>query len=148
MTAKVFLKIKYTFVLVFFILLSFSISAQTADLILKVTNISPLTGKIMVAVFNSEETYFDVDKMYAGYEIAADSSVVVYVIQDLPVGTYAITIYHDEDNNGEMNRSWLGMPKEGYAFSNNFTSAIRPASFSDAAFQLSRDTTLVIKMNY
>lgn len=139
---------KYTFILVFFILLSFSISAQTADLILKVTNIHPLTGKIMVAVFNSKETYFDVDKMYVGYEIAADSSVVGYVIQDLPDGIYAITIYHDEDNNGEMNRSWLGMPKEGYAFSNNFTSAIRPASFSDAAFQLSRDTTLVIKMNY
>jgi uncharacterized protein (DUF2141 family) len=113
-----------------------------------ITNIQPLTGNIMVALFNSKETYFDIDQMYEGFEIPADSSRVECTFQDLPIGTYAITIYHDEDNNGEMNRSWIGMPKEGYAFSNNFTSLIKPASFKDAAFQLQKDTTLEIKMNY
>jgi len=139
---------KLIFSFAFYFLINFSLSSQTADLTVKVTNIHPLTGKVMLAVFNSKETYFDIDQMFAGCEIPADSSVVSYTFKDLPVGTYAITIYHDEDGNGEMNRSWLGMPQEGYAFSNNFTSLIRPASFDDAAFQLQRDTTLEIKMNY
>ena len=125
-----------------------TLSAQTAILNIKITNIQPLSGKVMVALFNSKETYFNIDQMYAGREIPADSSIVTCVFQDIPNGTYAITIYHDADENGEMNRSWIGMPKEGYAFSNNFTSAIRPASFNDAAFLLQGDTTLEIKMNY
>lgn len=139
---------KLLFTLVAGIFFYLPLFAQTASLTLKVTNIQPLTGNVMVAVFNSKETYFDIDKMFAGCEIPADSAVVSYTFQGLPVGTYAITIYHDEDGNGEMNRSWIGMPNEGYAFSNNYTSLIKPASFSDAAFQLQKDTSLEIKMNY
>lgn len=124
------------------------LSAQSADLTLKINNIDPLEGKIMVALFNSEETYFDKEQVFADFVIAADSAEVTCTFQDLPEGTYAITVYHDEDDNGEMNRNWIGIPKEGYAFSNNFTSAFRPASFNDAAFQLQEDTTLVISMVY
>jgi uncharacterized protein (DUF2141 family) len=137
----------YLFLVLVFILHFYPV-AQMASLKVEITNVHPLEGKVMLALFNSKETYFDIDEMYAGFEIPADSSVVTCTFQDLPPGIYAITIYHDEDSNGEMNRSWLGMPKEGYAFSNNFKSAIKPASFSDAAFQLEKDTILEIKMNY
>jgi len=139
---------KYIFTIAFCVFFQFCLNAQTANLTVNVTNVNFPEGKIMLALFNSKETYFDLDQMVAGFEIRADSSVVTCTFQDLPTGTYAITIYHDKNNNGEMDRNWLGMPKEGYAFSNNFTSAIRPASFNDAAFQLRKDTTLVIKMIY
>jgi uncharacterized protein (DUF2141 family) len=66
----------------------------------------------------------------------------------MPLGTYAITIYHDEDNDGEMDRRWYGPPKEGYAFSNNYQSAFKPASFEDAAFEFNGDMELEIEMRY
>lgn len=35
-------------------------------------------------------------------------------------GVYAIAVYHDEDNSGTLNRSGvLGIPTEGFGFSNN-----------------------------
>lgn len=35
-------------------------------------------------------------------------------------GVYAIAVYHDEDNSGTINRSGvLGIPTEGFGFSNN-----------------------------
>ncbi|MDP3675985.1 MAG: DUF2141 domain-containing protein [Novosphingobium sp.] len=34
-------------------------------------------------------------------------------------GVYAIAVYHDEDGSRKLNRSGLGLPTEGYGFSNN-----------------------------
>ena len=34
-------------------------------------------------------------------------------------GVYAIAVYHDEDSSQKLNRSGLGLPTEGYGFSNN-----------------------------
>ena len=34
-------------------------------------------------------------------------------------GVYAIAVYHDEDASRKLNRSGLGLPVEGYGFSNN-----------------------------
>ena len=34
-------------------------------------------------------------------------------------GVYAIAVYHDEDSSRKLNRSGLGLPTEGYGFSNN-----------------------------
>ena len=102
----------------------------------------------MIALFDNKNDYLNLDKMFAGFDIAADSSVVSCTFQGLPFGTYALTIYHDEDSNGELNRSWLGMPQEGYAFSNNYHNVLKPASFEDAAFEFSGSNLLIISMNY
>lgn len=34
-------------------------------------------------------------------------------------GVYAVAVYHDEDSSRKLNRSGLGLPAEGYGFSNN-----------------------------
>lgn len=34
-------------------------------------------------------------------------------------GTYAIAVYHDEDGSRKLNRNGIGLPREGYGFSNN-----------------------------
>lgn len=124
------------------------LQAQTAELTVSVIGIEVLKGKMMMALFDSKETYFKYDEITAGAEIKIDSSSVSYIFKDLPLGTYAITIYQDVDNNGEMNRSWIGFPKEPYAFSNNFRSLVRPASFKDASFLLEKDLLIEISMVY
>ena len=37
----------------------------------------------------------------------------------VPPGKYALVCYHDENSNGKFDENMLGMPKEGYCFSNN-----------------------------
>jgi uncharacterized protein (DUF2141 family) len=101
-----------------------------------------------IAVYNSGETYFDSEQMFMSAEFEVKDSVGSHTFEDVPEGTYAITIYHDEDNDGEMDRKWYGPPKEGYAFSNNYHSAFKPASFEDAAFEVSDDTKISVKMRY
>jgi uncharacterized protein (DUF2141 family) len=67
------------------------------------------------------------------------------VFNDVPTGTYAVAFFHDVKMTGKMVRNMLGIPQEGYGFSNDAkVQAMTPPSFSDAAFQHngSRPTTL------
>lgn len=47
-------------------------------------------------------------------------------------GTYAVAIYHDENNNHHFDRNFLGLPAEGYGFSNDAPTLFGPPSFSAA----------------
>jgi len=138
-----------TFYFILFSTFSFLSVSQTANLTILVSKIKFVEGSnIMVAIYNSEDSFFDSDQIYRKVEIPADSSVVRHTFVDLAKGVYAVTLYHGEDNDKEMDRKWYGPPKEGYAFSNNFTSPIRPASFKDASFELTNDKTINVVMVY
>ncbi len=39
--------------------------------------------------------------------------------EDIPPGRYALAVIHDENMNGKLDANWLGVPKEGYGFSND-----------------------------
>lgn len=67
------------------------------------------------------------------------------VFNDVPTGTYAVAFFHDRKMTGKMARNMLGIPQEGYGFSNDAkVQAMSPPSFSAAAFQHdgSKPTTL------
>jgi len=44
--------------------------------------------------------------------------------EDIPPGTYALVVIHDENMNGKLDTNWVGIPKEGYGFSND----VKPCS--------------------
>jgi len=72
-----------------------------------------------------------------------------YTIKDILSGTYAITILHDENRNKKMDTNFLGIPKQGYAVSNNVRrSLIGPPKYEEAKFLHSRNSSLKIKMAY
>lgn len=52
----------------------------------------------------------------------------------LPPGRYALVCYHDENSNGKFDESMLGMPKEGYCFSNNVKPTLSAPKFNECAF--------------
>jgi uncharacterized protein (DUF2141 family) len=56
-------------------------------------------------------------------------------IEDLSFGQYAISAYHDENNNGELDSGLFGIPTEDYGFSNNARGSFGPPDYEDAAFE-------------
>ncbi|HXU73508.1 MAG TPA: DUF2141 domain-containing protein [Polyangia bacterium] len=54
---------------------------------------------------------------------------------DVPPGTYAVFAFHDENGNGALERSFLGVPKEGVALSNDARGHLGPPKFKDARFE-------------
>lgn len=52
----------------------------------------------------------------------------------IPPGKYALVCYHDENSNGKFDESLLGMPEEGYCFSNNVKPTLSAPNFNECAF--------------
>jgi len=69
--------------------------------------------------------------------------------EDIPPGTYAITVIHDENTDGKLDTNWLGIPKEGYGFSNDVKALLGAPPFSAASFQYDGGTLeLTISLHY
>jgi uncharacterized protein (DUF2141 family) len=52
----------------------------------------------------------------------------------IPPGNYALVVLHDENMNGKFDTNWIGIPKEGYGFSNDAKTSLSAPSFKDASF--------------
>jgi len=52
----------------------------------------------------------------------------------IPPGKYAVVCYHDENSNGKFDENMLGMPKEGYCFSNNIKPRLSAPGFDQCVF--------------
>jgi uncharacterized protein (DUF2141 family) len=72
------------------------------------------------------------------------------VIHDLHAGKYAIASYHDENGNGKLDTNALGIPEEGYGFSNDARGTFGPPKFSEAAFDFDgkTDRAIVFSLQY
>lgn len=68
---------------------------------------------------------------------------------DIPPGTYSLAVIHDENMNGKLDTNWLGVPTEGYGFSNDATSLLGAPSFAAASFRYEgQNLELQLKLHY
>jgi uncharacterized protein (DUF2141 family) len=51
--------------------------------------------------------------------------------------TYAVSAFHDENSNGNLDTNFMGIPREGVGASNNAKGHLGPPKFEAAAFQFS-----------
>lgn len=74
------------------------------------------------------------DRVVAGAQVPARVGEVTLVLAGVRPGRYAISYFHDENNNQHLDSNVFGIPQEGYGFSNNARGFMGPPSFVDAAF--------------
>lgn len=60
--------------------------------------------------------------------------------EGLPSGTYALALIHDENGNGRLD-TVMGIPREGFGFSNNPAIRFGPPSFKSASVGITSGTT-------
>ncbi len=66
---------------------------------------------------------------------------------DLPAGTYAVSVHHDENNDRKVNTNWIGIPNEGLGVSNDAKGNFGPPKFDAAKFQMDeKDKTIKINI--
>jgi len=80
----------------------------------------------------------------ASLTIKNNSTWVIFT--GVPSGKYAIAILHDENDDLHMNKTALGLPKEGYGFSNNVMGAFGPPSYKRANFIYKANTLIEINI--
>ncbi len=75
-------------------------------------------------------------KELKGVKAEIKNNVCIIVVNDLKPGKYGFQYFHDENNNSTMDKSMLGIPKEGFGFSNNAKASFGPPSFEKWIFDL------------
>ncbi|GAA4250430.1 DUF2141 domain-containing protein [Azospirillum formosense] len=113
--------------------------AAAADLSITVVNVTNAQGKVLVAVCTAE-TFLGPHCPYTAAEPARPGSVTV-VVHKVPPGTYAVQSFHDENQNLELDRNFLGLPKEGVGFSNDAPMRFGPPRYADAALVVAEPVT-------
>ena len=131
--------------ILFTMLMGFAYS-QTANLTIIIKGIQNPVGTMNFAVYDNAEHYDKSKNYYAGESIQVESLDFVYVFQDMPYGTYAISLFQDEDENKELNTNWIGMPKELFGFSNDAKAKMGPPDFEDASFEIKGDKEIIITL--
>jgi len=110
---------------------------------LKITIIGLKDAKstILVGVYRKQDGFPEADKKpFKGYNIKPDSkNSALTTITDLEYGEYAIAIYQDKNSDSKLNTGMFGMPKEPYAFSNNFKPKFSAPKYDDCKFVYSAE---------
>ncbi|MCZ6466599.1 MAG: DUF2141 domain-containing protein [Alphaproteobacteria bacterium] len=126
-----------------------STATTAAELRVDVTGLRSGDGEVHLAVFATPETFPDSDGMLAEAIVRAKAAGVHWVFSGLKPGTYALAVYHDENENREFDRGFLGIPLEGFAFSNDATVFFGPPDFADAAVTVpGNGARITIRMTY
>jgi len=112
-----------------------------------ISGLKPLKGDLYISLHNRPEYFQVADSAFMKKKITVNEETESFSFENVPDGRYAIAIYHDENLNGKLEVNELGIPREGYGFSNSNKVAGRP-KFDQAAFDLRRNDTIVINMIY
>lgn len=113
-------------------------AGHAADLEVELRGIQSAEGRVLVALHReTPRADFPSDAtVVANAAAPAATDAVVVVFRGLPAGTYAVAAFHDANGDGELNANFVGMPTEGYGFSNDARGFMGPPPFEDASFSL------------
>ena len=137
--------------LVFGILMS-NIKTDSYSLTIKAEGLENSDGTIVVALYNKEGSI--PDQKFKNYYRKENAHIIneksEFTFNSLSQGFYAVSILHDENNNGKIDTKFmLPLPDEGVGFSNYEEFGLRnKPNFKKASFNLDKDTTIVIKIIY
>ncbi|SRX52452.1 DUF2141 domain-containing protein [Aequorivita sp. CIP111184] len=132
------------YLVLFFYLLFGSPSNETNNLTINITNIENIQGTLEIGLFNNNERFLEEGQAFKTISVKVQADSETVVIKNLPKGTYAISMYHDENADGKCNRNFLGIPTEPYGFSNNFRPKFSAPTFEDCQFAIKSNHSLKI----
>lgn len=112
----------------------FGEGARAASLQITVTGLRNDHGTVRVAVC-SRERFLQPTCEYGAATPARVGEVTVGIDAIVP-GDWAVQAFHDENANGILDRTWLGMPAEGMGFSRDPRFNFGPPRFDDAALRI------------
>ena len=109
----------------------------SAPLQLDMLNISEQRGVLRIAVFDNNNDWLAATRISKELKVNGENCSqgrCKWISEKLPLGEYAIAVYQDINNNGELDTNFIGLPKEPYGFSNDQAVLISPPSWNKSKF--------------
>ena len=118
-------------------------TAEEKKLTVQITNVTSEEGQIILAIYNSSENY---DKRIAFQEVKLKPEIDTVIFEtNVPDGEYLVMLVHDINNNGKLDTTFIGMPKEPVGLSNYDGKGI-PGKFKKHKFPVNENTEIIIPL--
>ena len=116
---------------------------EEKKLTVEITNVASEDGQIILAIYNSSENY---DKRIAFQEVKIKPEIDTVIFEtNVSDGEYLVMLVHDINNNGKLDTSFIGMPKEPVGLSNYDGKGI-PGKFKKHKFSVNENTEIIIPL--
>ncbi|MEO0462191.1 MAG: DUF2141 domain-containing protein [Pseudomonadota bacterium] len=122
-----------------------AVSDKAVSLVIEVGGIKKPTGQLLIAIFDSAESYGGEGDPVASVAVPVDADMESLEVELPKSGTYGFRMFHDIDGDGAMDTNPLGMPTEPFAFSNNARASMGPAPFSAVQFDVDGSATQSVR---
>ena len=124
--------------------------AQSSDRLgVSVTGLRNDNGSVRCGLYASPNGFLEQGREFRGASAPVRKGAATCIFANLPAGTYAVAVFHAEQNETRLETGMFGKPKQGFGFSRNPSIAFRAPSFSDAAFEYRGGTSaLQVRLNY
>lgn len=119
--------------LILAVLFSFQFTtAQAQNITVNISNIDTYKGTLVIGLYDNESQFLK--KTVKGKLKKVTKNTATVVFQDVEPGDYAVSLFHDVNDNKKLDTYVFGIPKEDYGTSNNAKGFMGPPKWEDAVF--------------
>jgi uncharacterized protein (DUF2141 family) len=108
-----------------------------------VDNLSSPDAPVVVGVYGPENRFPDTRDKLKEYRLKPRNGKFIARIKDLQYGEFALAVYQDINGDGKIDRNLIGIPREPFAFSNNYRPVTKAPSFRDCKFSYNSSTNTI-----
>ncbi|MFC2104054.1 DUF2141 domain-containing protein [Bacteroidota bacterium] len=131
---------KLFFLGVFVALSNFAIAQYKLEI--KLNNLSSKNGQIKLSLYDANQN------SVMSRTVTLENNECTIFLENVEAGKYALSYYHDENLNDKLDKNLLGIPKEGYGFSNNAYGMYGPEPFENWLFEIKDNTRIELITKY
>ena len=102
-------------------------------------------GKLVLAIFKDQEGFKN-KKPVKKIELNKSESGVSEIELNLIPGTYGFSVLDDENENNKMDYNFIGLPKEGFGFSNYYHKGLSKPHFNKFKFEINNKSVELIEI--
>lgn len=115
---------------------------SATELKVEIRGVPSAEGTVDVAIFDGPGDFLA--EPTAGIKVPAGQRPLVATFADLQPGTYAVSVFHDANGNGTLDRNLFGLPTEKYGFSRDAAGRMGPPDFEDASLTIGSQSHAII----
>lgn len=119
--------------------------SSSHTIVVNIKDVANDDGQLVIGLYNKESEFLQ--NAFKGQVAKIVGGEAQIIFNNIPSGTYAISLFHDRNSNGKLDTNFLGIPREDYACSNQAKSAMSAPKWVDAKFDVNVNIEMVISLD-
>lgn len=113
----------------------------SGSLHVKIVGFRSSAGKVKITIYDSKSAYKAHKGSFRKTFLPIHGNTSEWVLENIPLGEYALMFYHDANDNQKLDRNVFGLPKERYGFSNDAKPRLGLPQYEAVKFVVDSDPT-------